>query len=37
MEQGCLAQTAAGAHYLVPENTGDLETGAWALALSLSV
>lgn len=26
--QDCSAQTPAGAHYLVPENTGDLETGS---------
>lgn len=28
MEPGCSAQTLAGAHYLVPGNTGDLETGS---------
>lgn len=35
--QGCFAHTPAGAHYLVPENTGDLETGSLGSALSLSV
>lgn len=28
LQPGCSAQTPAGAHYLVPGNTGDLETGS---------